>query len=518
MIWLLAILIGSAGAGLLYYFLIFDRSSVYDRAMRLAKNGNYTDARGLIRSRVDREPDNPKAQYAMAEIYHMEGNPDQELLHLEEIKKMRKLPPELSAVQILNRIGGIYYAKEEYTDSFENYLEVLKYSGGNEDALAHLAFMAIGQGQFDVAERYFRTLVKTAPNSPEYRLARGIGLAMLKNRDAIKELEMALTLSPTDSTARFFCALQSFRTPDYPKAVELIDLLLTQVTDTYILYLVNRLACVCYFQLKDFQRSLTHAERCLMTAISENWDTEEYDSRLAISYMSMYLGNLEKANENLLELEIRNPTDQLVMRISDFRMDLEEGAASLEAISPRGFDFTAHMQDWVRGRFPEDAIFKLSGLFMEDEIDILKFFTREGEVREKSARSQLDPEELIARFNALRDNAFIQVCENIISMQGFKLEKVLPFKDKDGLDFAAHDKNDKKVKALFRIRKWKNQPISDIFLRDLQNYMNEQKMNLGFMLAGTSLTPGAETALQNLKKIRVINEYDLAEVLTKAMK
>ena len=77
---------------------------------------------------------------------------------------------------------------------------------------------------------------------------------------------------------------------------------------------------------------------------------------------------------------------------------------------------------------------------------------------------------------------------------------------------------DKKDRALFQFRKWRNQPISDIFLRNMQNTLNELKVARGFVIAGARLTTGAESALQNLKKIQVINGEDLGAVLVNIIK
>ncbi|HMZ35734.1 MAG TPA: restriction endonuclease, partial [Leptospiraceae bacterium] len=243
----------------------------------------------------------------------------------------------------------------------------------------------------------------------------------------------------------------------------------------------------------------------------------EYDARLSLAILGIASSNLELANDQLLELELVNPSDLTVQKLADFRMDLEEGSAALDRISPRGFDFNAQIQDWLRNRFPEDMIYRLSGLEMEDEFNIDDYFTSEGEVQKKKVESTIDPALMIERFNTLTDVPFQNACAKIISLQGFQLEKTLPYREKDGGDFVAANKNDKKVKALFRFRKWKNQPISDIYLREMQNLMNEMKMNQGFFVAGTRLTPGAESALANLKKITVLHDIELAEILFKVL-
>ena len=51
----------------------------------------------------------------------------------------------------------------------------------------------------------------------------------------------------------------------------------------------------------------------------------------------------------------------------------------------------------------------------------------------------------------------------------------------------------------------------------MQNLLNEQKVGLGFVVAGARLTEGAEKALENLKKITVVNDAELATLLQKIL-
>jgi hypothetical protein len=223
--------------------------------------------------------------------------------------------------------------------------------------------------------------------------------------------------------------------------------------------------------------------------------------------------DLDKANEALLELEIQNPNDEMVLKLSDFRMDMEEGVAFVDKISPRGFDFNSFMMDWQKKLFPDDLAFRISGLKMEEE------FTVPGQTQSKdnsamrNKQAEIDPEVYIERFSELKEEEFMSVCEKLILQEGYKVEKILPVREKDGGDFICYSQTDKKVKALFKIRRWSNQPISDIFLRDLQNNLNENKVSKGYVMAGARLTAGAEQVTQTLKSITVVNGMDLAERL-----
>ena len=515
---IIAILVGlPIIGGLAYYFLSANRGNVFERALELADRGAFTDARGLLRSRLDRDPDDFRAQNFMALIYRKEGNDDLEQHHLQEVRRIGRYTTEMTPSVVLNRLGEIYYRQERYRDSYEVLLESYGFNNNDEAALTYLGFMAVGQEEFELADGYFRRLVAVAPNVSEYHLARGVTLAMIKHRDALVALETGLALAPHDTTAKFLCTLQAFRMGDPKKAKEHLEGLVSNLEDPDIAHLANRLAVGVYHLNKEFDQATAYAERCLSHALAQNWAKEEYDARISVAFMAMLVGDLEKAGDNLIELEMRNPSDDLIMKVSDFRMDLEEGVTTVDRVSPRGFDFLSQLQDWQRKRFPEDALYRLSGLAMEASFDIMDLHTREAMPQSRKKAEAADPNELIARFNQLKGPAFEEACRQIITLQGFVFEKILPSREKDGIDMIARSAEDRKVKALVRFRQWTNEPISDIFLRNMQNTLNELKVSLGFVIAGARLTSGAEEALKNLKKITVINEYDLGALLSRIL-
>lgn len=511
-------------AGLIYYFFLADRGDVYERAMAAAARGDYMDARAMIRSRIDRDSGNPRPHYFMSRIYAMEGDRESELSHLNEVLTLDRFSADLKKIDVLMRVAEVYYDQGEYRSSFQKYMDVLEEHRSNEEALARLAFLAAGQGEYEIAELYFKDLVRIAPSVSQYRIGRGVALTMLRKKEALEELEEGMRLAPGDLTAIFLTALVAYKQNANDKAGQICRELKGLTNDPVISFILNKLSTVVYYRVGDFGLALESAENCLEIALDKGWESEEYDSRLAISYMAILSGDLEKANDHLLELEMQNPTDDVVIRVSDYRMDVEEGIATIHEISPRGFDFNNHLREWARSRFPDDAVYKLSGLRMEDRFDISSIVNKDGKaVKEPGVSSRgggayVDNTGLIEAFNVLPESSFISACEKLVQSQGYSVSKKLPRKEIDGADFIASKKEDKKIKALFSIRQWSNQPISDIFIRNMQNTMNELKVQYGFVIAGARLTPGAEQALQNLKKISVINEQDLGNLLQTVLK
>lgn len=504
-------------AGIAVYFMFFGKKDLSGRAIELAEAGMFTDARGLVRSRLDREPNDPALHYLMMRIYNIEGDETNELHHMLQIFRLGRSVPDLPLPVLANRIASVYYRNERYNESFQFYSEALKMVPENEEALARLAFLCAGQEKFEAADRFFSRLVQLKPDVFEYRLGRGICLSQLRKKDALGEFEAACQIDPGNLTANLFFGIESFFQGSSEQAVERLLHALELGPEPEVEYIIRKAITAIFFQRGDYNSALQHAEQALRVALDEAWDREEYDARMSTACMAIMAGDLETANENLLTLEMRNMNDQKVINLSDYRMNVEEGLIPAGEVSPSGFNFRSFLNDWSRSRFNTSFIYQISGLKMERNLDIDALLNQDGPPRVARQQASIDPEEMIERFNALKGQAFETVCRKIVATLGYRVVSLLPYRDSDGMDILAQSTTEKGRKAVFEIRKWKNQPISDIFLRNMQNHINEQKAQEGFVIAAARLTDGAQTALQTLNKIKVINEFDLGDLLMRVL-
>ncbi|MDH5656574.1 MAG: tetratricopeptide repeat protein, partial [Spirochaetia bacterium] len=457
MIWIIITAVLAAAAVAAGYFTYFSgNKTVYEKALAYAHEGEFTDARGLIRAKIDSNPDNAEAHFTMAKIYEIEHNLPSAMEHLNEVRRINTGFPGLDTAKLFNKIGELSYKMGDYTESFENYYESYKISNRNEESLTHLAFMAIGQEEFETAEKFFKSLIEISPSSSEYRLARAVGLSMLKKDEAYDEFDKALKLNPSDTTAKFLMALECSRQKNIKKAIDLCESISQKETEPYILFIVYRLLVLLYYRHERYDQALKNAELAVSIAIAEQWEKEEIDAKISLASMSLLTGDYNKTNESLLDIELNNPVDSTIVNLANFRMDLEEGNTTIEQVTSRGFDFALHLKDWERKRFPEDAIYKLSGLRMDDPIDLSVMSSTQPvkSFRKGKKEPGIDYEALIEEFNAMGDNAFLAACSSIIQTLGFSINKTLPYRDKDGADFIGTKKDDKKIRALFRIRKW----------------------------------------------------------------
>lgn len=287
MFWIAGITIVLIGFAIFYFLYFGDSSGTYKKALEQAERGNYADARSIIRPLLDREPNNARAHFHMAQVYAIQGDLNNELVHLLDVKRVHEYTGEIRENMILNRLGEIYYQQEKFAESFDHYQRALRITPQNEEALAHLAFMSIGQASFERAEEFFAPLVQLVFNKSDYHIARGVCLAMVQNEAALTELEKGLELNPDNQTAKFLTALQAFRQNNSSRSRELIESLLPSINDPSVSHIVNRLAVAVHYREKNYKKALSLAERCLAMALAEEWSQEEYDARITVAARSM---------------------------------------------------------------------------------------------------------------------------------------------------------------------------------------------------------------------------------------
>jgi len=167
--------------------------------------------------------------------------------------------------------------------------------------------------------------------------------------------------------------------------------------------------------------------------------------------------------------------------------------------------------------FPKERYFEISGLKAAEVINIRGIINQDGQ-KIISKLSQLSPDK-ISKFNSQKGNVFKNTCIKILAEYGYKVKRELPALEAEGANFVTIKRDDESDRAVFRIRKWKNMTISDVFLTELLNSMHEQQAEKGYVVGSAELTPGAKKVIRaNEGKIMVVNGKDLESLLERVIK
>ncbi len=496
--------------GIVYIFI--SKKDISERSLELAKQGNFLDARAIVRDKLEKDPTNPKYHYLLATIYKMEADEDNYIEHLKEIYKLKKTVPELPFYEVINKIADYEYKNERYTNCIKLYEEAIRYNKQNIEALARLAFLYAGQEAFEKADQYFKILLNLVPEKIEFLLGRGIIYSVQNKKEALEYFRKVIELEPTHILGLLFAGIESYRRKIFDEnLVSKLEEVLKEQTSMEIRYIFHKLLMGLYYLNKNYNKALYHVDNALQIVLKENLLKDEYFIRITYACLGILGGDIENAHENLFILESRDFNDQTVTTLSDYRMIVEDGTIAPGQVSPDGFDFMNFFDNWMNKLFPQDFIYKISGIKMNVKITLPSSSESPIETLKKSHDTYIDYDEVIKNFNSLSKPQFLEVSNKIIQALGYRIVNILQPDDNEGFDCIAESLDRKK--ALFKIRQWKQQSISDIFLRNLQNKLNELKVQEGYVLSGARLTPGGEQALQTLKKLKVINGEEFANIL-----
>jgi tetratricopeptide (TPR) repeat protein len=504
-------------AGGAFFFLFESKSGVAEKALGIAALGRYTDARAMIRDQLDLNSEDLHLLYLMAKIYQMEGDSINESQFLEKIVSLGKYDKQITPAMVSSRLGDIYYERDMFDESFFYYLETLDNDPKSLQALVRLAFMCLGQREFQLAENYFSKVNEGNIKFSAYFVGRGIVATMLEKNNEFDYYKKAYELDQESVVNTFLYAMALFRARKFKEAAELASGILDYIHEDYLKFTVHQFLMVQHLCLNDYLSAIIDAKLCIEIAFRNDWDQETADSNLQSGLLHIAQGDIRESVFYVTEAEYRRPNDPEFVNLAQYRFDLEEGLAKPGMISPRGYNFPSYLQSIPEKLFPGERAFELSGLKMSLPINIRGMVNQNG-ARTINRISMLAPDRL-SRFIALRGNAYKNICTRIMGELGFKVKKELPSLEAEGVNYIGVAKNDDKKTALFRFRRWRNITISDVFLNEVLASIQELNVTTAYIVGSFELSIAAKRLLKSQDGILIgINSRELDELLEKTMK
>lgn len=514
---LVAAILAFIVAGGAFIFLYESRSGVAEKALGLAAVGKYHDARALIRDQLDLYPEDVNLLFLMSKIYQMEGDFLNEATFLEKIISLGKYTKEITHSMVASRLADIYYDKEMYDEAFFYYVETLESDPEHIQSLVRLAFMCLGQREFQLAENFFKRIRDENIRFSSYFLGKGVLSAILERNDEFEHFKKAYELDKDSLVTNFLYALALGRARKHKEAIEIANRIIDLIYDEHLKYTLFLFLMVQNMLIENYTDAILNAKLAVEIATRNDWEQEIAESNLYCAMLNIALGDLQEALFHVTEAEYRKPNDPDYVNMAQYRFDVEEGLAVRGSVSPKGYDFQAFLKSVPERLFPSDRAFELSGLRMSKPINIRGIVNDQG-IKIISKISQLAPDPVV-RFITLKGNTFKNICTRIVSELGFKVKKELPILDPDGVSYVCINKNNEEELALFRFRRWKNITISDVVINELLASMLENNVKLGYILGAFDLSSAAKKLLRmNEGKIVVVNGREFSQLVDKAMR
>ncbi|TGK00231.1 restriction endonuclease [Leptospira langatensis] len=506
------ILIVAAGS-----FLIQSKKDSFEKALALAAMGNYVDSRMLIRDVLDANPSNVKANFIMAKIYAMEGDHINEARHLEKIKKIGSYDKEISEVAVSNRIADIYYQQDLFEESVFHYSDTLLVDPDNLEANIRIAFMAIGQKEFGIADKFLSRIPDERIKMPALLIGKGVVAGILRKGDPKIYFQKAFEEDPTSSVGGFLYSVSLARSGQHDEAIRVANSVVDVIADEYVRYTLFQFIMLEHIQKGNWNEALKHARLCMEMARNNGWKQEMIDSDFHFALLAVQMGKLEDASEYLIEAESERVDDDRIIELANYKYQVETKRLELGKVAKSGFTPEQEISKLFNELFPVERYYEISGLKSSKSFHIKGILDDEGNKTAidmgKIGISALD------HFRTIKGVDFKNLCVKVVMALNYTVSREIPNKEGDGLNFQGLNKTDKETRALFKFRKWKDAKISDIFLRDTLSQVKDLGLDKAFIIGDADFTEGARRFLaDNPSRLSILYGKDLDELLKKALR
>ncbi|MCW7492395.1 restriction endonuclease [Leptospira sp. 2 VSF19] len=470
--------------GFLLTFIVGQRRDSYAKALSLATLGNFLDARALVREKLEEDHQNPYGHYVMAKIYAMENDPLNEAKHLEIIKKNNRYTKEIDAVTVSNRIADIYYNKDFFEEAFFHYLDTIQVDRSNPVACLRLGFMALGQKEFKIAEHFFSRIPEEKINLSAYFIARGVISGVTGGGKEREYFEKAYKLEKSPVSG-FLYALSLSRENKHKDAVKTAVAVSEQIEDEFVRFTLFQFLMTEAILMQNFPEALKYGRLCMEMARLNAWPSEIIETSIHFAMITIYMGRLDDASEYLIEAEAERLDDPDVVALANLKYRLERGTGTVESLTHE-YDLTRELNLLSVNLFPNSRYFELSGMRSSKPFNIKGMVDDSG----KKLTSKLDMLGLdkFEKFISLPGTNFKNQATRMVMSMGYRVTKEISNPEADGVNLLASSKEDVNKRALFRVRKWKDAKVSDVFLREMTNQMEELGASKGYVVGNFDVT------------------------------
>jgi len=516
-IYLLIAAVIVSGLFLYYTYYIVPRINPVNKAEQYLKNNMLFEAILEYKKALDKNPDDPVVHARLADIYLKQNEIDQAVIHLERIIEIDKYNYEVERLDIEKKLAVSYESRDELEKAFQMYLDILKYYPVDQDALYNVAFLALGQEEFEISQRYIEKLAKQLPN--DFEVVFGAGICSYQNQrinDAANYFKTAATLNPSSDIANLAAAFASQRKGDYRLAITYAQKTMEGPIEPDVQFIAKRLHALLLVQARKFDEAVKLFEE-ILDEVRKNDNRDEllmilYD----IGFACIKAEKINQAYEYWNELYKQDKTygsvQTLVMLL---RKDMEIDYKNIRDEQENNIE--EHVEKWLAECFPKDFLWNICGLKSQRSINIKGILTTTRIGAEKASDADVYSADMVnlgnlERFLNLSVENFRITSNRLVAKLGYKVDQILQtYRESDGVDFIAL--SPEKEKILVWIRRWSKVNVGEIPLRNFAQAINDAKVKKGVFITSSGLTPAAENSLGNLSKVNVVKPEELAQLL-----
>lgn len=489
-----------------YFFFLKPRLDPMNKAIAFGKQMRYSDAITEYKRVLYSEPNDINIHFKVADLYIKLNKFDQAIFHLNEIIRVGKYNYEVERLDVLKKLANAYYIVSDIEKSFRSYLDILSLFGEDTEAFYNIAFIALGQEEFDIAQRYFDRLIKLETN---FEIFFGTGICCYQNDkiiDAIKYFKEAVTLKPESEIANLAVAFSLKKDLKINEAISYSNNLLNNVTNDEVKYILKRFISFLYIESDRLNDAISLFEEILELSRKEKRKDELMLSLYDLGFAFIKSNDKEKAATYWNELySIDQDYSDIQVKLGILRNEFNVSDEDKD-------DFVVpiddYLEDWLENAFASNFLWDICGLKSDKKIDIKNMLVTTKVVKEKeeivSDKTEVEYNDRIDKFCSIDSENFRIISNRLVSKLGYKVDEILQtYRESDGVDFLAHS-DEEKGSILIWVRRWKDTNVGEITLRNFAQAINDIKAQKGLFITTAELTSAAQTSLSKLSKVNVI--------------
>ncbi len=505
-----------------FFFLILPKFSPHKRGFEFLKGKNYEQAQREFLHAIDKNPSDVNSRYYLALIYAMQGNHDLARKHLQDIVSINRYNNEVERADVLSKLAALNTEAGLNEPAFLNYLEILEYDPGNKLALFQLGFMALGQGEFSIANEYLSKYIDREKRDFEALLALGVCKNRLEEHSEAEQLLGRAVKANSDSRlARMLYAIQLLINKKYSDSLKIMRDILDDQASPYLYFFVKRTTA---FLLHKGQRTL-EAIRILEELKRFSKQNKLGDQLTPVLYdlamLFIHLHDWTFGSAYLTMVEYFDPTyGDTASALKDIEY-MHNGDETAER------DLQQVVSSWENDQGKQFHLFKLSGLASKKRFNLQAVYNsaiaetptvtpkasspsgagKKGKSTSSAASASFD-QLLTMPFNDFERKAYHLAKKIDLSVSS----RLSTYREQDGIDLLCKEKNSGD-QVLLVIRRWKETKLGDIELRNLADYMHTEKIKRTIIMVTTGLTDSAQKTAETMPDLYVYSYEELLQLL-----
>ncbi|MCS6984051.1 MAG: hypothetical protein NZM25_02845 [Leptospiraceae bacterium] len=500
-----------AGVGLvlfflLVYFFLQSDPGLSEKVQELLAQGRYQEALQLLDLEKIRSIGDPQLYYQRLRCFEELQQPKEALETLHEIRRLGKYPSALGIPELYRKIA--FYTKlcEDEESAFEAYLNLLQVVPEDSEALRELGLWAGRAHELEIALHFMdRAYAQKVFDGEFLKVYAAVLYEAGREAKAFEVISELMSRYPDEDAYAYLFVLMSGKSHFSEAKKKILDLLPKTIDEMKKVWLGRIYVNACIKQ-----KAYTEACQFLERLVAEHHLPEDYLVEFKYFALLFYLQeqNFQKAAHLYEELSSLRTSYAQLDKIR-YYIDYIDLHPPLENAIP----FEKLFEETFQNLLPANLFYSESGIFQEVRIDFSKYFEiRDGGVSLKGDYAIPTPEWAMSRFMSYSRDELPLFIRQVAESLGYRILQQEALSESEALDFTAAHKGQPSQKALFSLRRFRDQTqLSDIFLANYRNRMGTLSCQKGFILSNAQLTLAAEESLKKNRDIEFFSGQRLVE-------